>query len=116
MDEQTRYGLLQLLGDAMSAISEEAYCASWLPRTASIIHELCRRAVEEQRPQIWGNAELTPPRAKAMIFIAEQIGAWANLNGAGPGYVEFQPYPLSPDIEQAVEQEIVWESQRKHKH
>ncbi len=105
MDDATRHSLVQLLGSAMSELSEEAYCAGWLGGTEYVVPELCRRAVETGVIQRWGRWEVTPDFARGLIHIAEQIGSWADLDEPGSGYVAFQPFPIPVQYQQAVDHE-----------
>ena len=97
MDEATRHSVLQLLGQEMSDISEDCYCAGWLGGTEYVVPELCRRAAESGRPQWWGPDVVTPERARGLVHLAEQLGHWADLDEAGVGYVPFRPFPIPPE-------------------
>ena len=97
MDDATRSAVLQLLGDAMSAVSEDCWSAGWVGGAQYHIPELCRRAVEFGRPQQWGPGTITPENALGLMYLAEQIGCWADLDDAGVGYVPHQPFPIPPE-------------------
>lgn len=88
MDERTRHALLQLLGKAMSDISEECFYAGWLGGTEDEVPELCRRAIETDQPQVWGQGTITPDQAIGLNYIAEQLGYWAIWTDTG-----FEPFP-----------------------
>jgi len=105
MDDGTRHSLLQILGDEMSDISEDCYCAGWLGSTEYFVPELCRRAVESGQIQLWGAGEVTPERAKGLIALAEQIGCWADLDEQAVGYVPHQPFPVPKHLADAIEVE-----------
>src|SRR6266540_3763096 len=94
MDDATRHAVLQLLGKAMSDISEDCWSAGWLGGTESDVPELCRRAVESGQPQRWGGGTVTPEKALGLMYLAEQIGCWADLDEAGVGFVPQQPFPI----------------------
>ena len=98
MDATTRNGILHLLGDAMSDISEESYCAAWLSGWEYLLPELCRRALELQQTQIWGRCELSVETASTLSFMAERIGFWANADPDGPGYVAHSPFPIPIEV------------------
>ena len=105
MGDATRHSLIQLLGLAMSELSEEAYCAGWLGGTEYFVPELCRRAVETGVPQRWGRVVVTPEFARGLVHIAEETGSWADLNESANGYVAFQPYPIPVQYLEALSRE-----------
>lgn len=98
MDAATHHSLLQLLGDAMSDISEDCYYAGWLGDSESLIPELCRRAVETGTIQRFGHGEVTPEKALALMYLADLLGCWANLDPVGDGYVPHQAFPITPEL------------------
>jgi hypothetical protein len=97
MTDATRNAVLQLLGAAMSDISEECWCAGWLLGSEYYIPELCRRAVDSGHPQRWGPGEVTMVQALGLVYLAEQLGCWAALDSVGVGYVAHQPFPVPPE-------------------
>jgi hypothetical protein len=105
MDDATRHALLQLLGNAMSDISEEAYCAGWVVGTQYFVPELCRRAEATRQTQFWGHGEVTPEQARGLVALAELVGSWANMDEAGVAYVPHQPFPMPWEYTEVVEQE-----------
>ena len=105
MDDATRHSLVQLLGQLMSDISEDCYCAGWLGGTEYFVPELCRRAVETGQTQRWGHGEVTPEQARGMIHIAEQIGCWADLDEPGSGYTSFNPFPIPAQYINGIDRE-----------
>jgi hypothetical protein len=107
MDETTRSALVQLLGQAMSDISEDCYCASWLGGTEYSVPELCRRAIATGQTQYWGHGQVTPAQARGLTFLAEQIGAWADLDEPGDGYVPHDPFPIPQQYVEAIDREQV---------
>jgi hypothetical protein len=108
MDDATRPGLLRLLGQEMSDISEDCYCAGWLGGTEYFVPEICRRALESGRSQIWGHGEVTPARAKELTLLADQLGCWADLDEDGIGYVPHQPFPVPQQYIEALDREGAW--------
>ena len=84
----------QILGKAMSAISERCYRAGWLGGTEYFVPELCRRAVANGRSQPWGHDTVSPAEANSLIQIACTSGAWADLDDVGTGYEPFDPFPV----------------------
>ncbi len=94
MDDATRHAVLQILGNAMSDISEESYCAGWATGTEYIVPELCRRALDSGQPERWGRWEVTPETARGLTHLAGELGCWATLNDSGTGYVPHQPFPV----------------------
>jgi len=105
MEDATRHALLQQLGAAMSAISEDCYCAGWLGGTEYLVPELCRRAASAKQTQYWGHGEVTPEQAFGLIALAELVGSWADLDEAGVGYEPHQPFPLPPEYARAIDSE-----------
>jgi hypothetical protein len=103
MDDATRHALLQILGNAMSDISEDSYCAGWLGGAEYCVPELCRRALASGEPQFWGHGEVTPDQARGLMALAEIVGSWANLDEAMTGYVPFQPFPVPELYVQGIE-------------
>ncbi|HET6575988.1 MAG TPA: hypothetical protein VFG68_20475 [Fimbriiglobus sp.] len=107
MDDATRHSLLQLLGKAMSDISEECYYAGWLGGTEYFVPELCRRALESGRPQLWGHGEVTPEEARGLTYLADRLGYWADLDDAATGYVPHQPFPIPKEYAEGIDREQV---------
>jgi hypothetical protein len=105
MDDADRHAFVQQLGQAMSNISEECYCAGWLGGTEYFVPELCRRAVETVRTQYWGHGEVTPDQARELITLAERAGCWADTDYYSVGYEPFQPFPIPPEYLEAIERE-----------
>lgn len=103
MDEQTRNSLIQQLGTAMSDVSEACYCAAWLVGTEDLLPELCRRAIKSGQPQRWGHGQVTPAVARGLWLLAEQAGAWADLDPQGAGYVAHHPFPLRSGVADALD-------------
>ena len=104
MDDATRHALLQLLGNAMSGISEECWYAGWCGGAEDDIPELCRRALESGQSQPWGHGDVTPVQARGLVYPAAQMGYWATLGEAGFGYAPHQPRPLSLERLAALDQ------------
>jgi hypothetical protein len=105
MDEATKHALVQQLGDAMSDISEECYCAGWLGGTEYIVPELCRRAILSGQTQYWGFGEVTPEQARKLWELADRIGCWADTDFESVGYEPFQPFPIPAEYAEAIERE-----------
>lgn len=105
MTPETRNAILQLLGNEMSDISEDCYCAGWLGGTEYFVPELCRRANATGQTQHWGRGEVTPELALGLMALAEQIGSWADLNDDATGYVPFQPFPIPPHYREEIDRE-----------
>jgi hypothetical protein len=102
MDEAVRHALVQELGQAMSDISEDCYCAGWLGGTEYLVPELCRRAVETGQTQYWGHGEVTPELARQLFALAERAGCWADTDYYSVGYDAFQPFPIPREYVEAV--------------
>ncbi len=85
--------LTQVLGELMSAISEDCYCAGWMEGTEYLVPALCQRVLKLNRPLPWAHGELGPGMAAILQTIADKIGHWANLNDNAIGYVAFDPWP-----------------------
>ncbi|HEV8068669.1 MAG TPA: hypothetical protein VGP76_13105 [Planctomycetaceae bacterium] len=105
MTDEKRSDLVRHLGDLMSAISEECYCAGWLGGTEFTVPELCRRAAESGKTQFWGHGRIDPSQARQLAAIANQIGSWVNTDDASTGYVPFQPFPIPLEYVEAIERE-----------
>jgi hypothetical protein len=90
IDEET---LTQVLGELMSAISEDCYAAGWMNGTEYLVPALCQRVLKINRPQPWAHGELGPGMAALLQTIADKPGHWANLDKQGVGYVSFNPFP-----------------------
>jgi hypothetical protein len=113
MDDAERNALVQELGQAMSNISEDCYCAGWLGGTEYYIPELCRRAVETGRTQYWGHGAVTPQQARELMALAERAGCWADTDYYSVGYDPFQPFPIPPQYVDDIEWEQSSESARR---
>ncbi|WP_439629454.1 hypothetical protein [Gemmata sp.] len=98
MDDATRTAVLQLLGGAMSAISEECWSAGWISGTEDAIPGLCHRALESGRTQHWGRWSVTLEQARGLTFVAEQLGCWADLDDGGVRFVAHHPFPLTAEV------------------
>src|SRR3954462_11666022 len=107
MDESTRSALVQLLGRALSDVSEECYHSGWLGGNEYFVPELCRRAIATGQTQYWGHGQVTPEQARGLTFLAEQIGAWADLDEPGSGYIPFDPFSIPQQYVEAIEREQV---------
>src|SRR5437762_13129857 len=103
MDDATRHSLLQLLGKAMSDISEDCYHAGWMDGAEYIVPEWCRRAVATGRPQFWGMGEVKPERAIGLIWLAGQLGSWADLDRSRGGYIPHPSLPIPPKYADVIE-------------
>jgi hypothetical protein len=105
MDEATRHALVQQLGQEMSDISEDCYCAGWLGGTEYTVPKLCRRALELGQTQYWGHGEIAPDLARRLWELAERIGSWVDTDSDSVGYEPFQPFPIPPQYVEAIERE-----------
>lgn len=105
MGEPERHALVQRLGQEMSDLSEDCWCAGWLGGTEYFVPELCRRAVESGLSQFWGHGEITPRLAGELVALAELAGCWADTDYYSVGYDPFQPFPIPPEYIEAVERE-----------
>ena len=105
MDDAERHALVQQLGQAMSDISEDCYCAVWLGGTEYFVPELCRRAIETGQTQYWGHGETTPQQARELMALAERTGCWADTDYDSVAYDPFQPFPIPPEYVEAIERE-----------
>lgn len=113
MDEAVRHALVQQLGQEMSDISEDCYCAGWLGGTEYLVPELCRRAAESGYTQHWGHGEITPELGRQLILLAEQAGCWANTDFASVAYDPFQPFPIPLEYTAEIDREqAFWRDQQ----
>lgn len=94
----------------MSDVSEECYYAGWMLGTEYVVPELCRRALDSGEPQPWGDGEVTPEQARELTELADRLGSWADLEEQGIGYVQHDPFPLSPEQLEVVERERAFRS------
>jgi hypothetical protein len=101
-----RTSLVLRLGEFMSQVSEDCYCAGWLGGTEYLVPELCRRALAGARPQPWGHGVVTPALARTLCDIAEQLGHWVDTDEASVGYVPFRPFPIPPEYIAALDREL----------
>ena len=106
-----REDLIQRLGDLMSQVSEQCYCAGWLGGTEYLVPELCRRALASARSQPWGHSVVTPALARTLHDIAEQLGHWVDTDETSVGYVPFSPFPIPPEYIAALDRELELERQ-----
>ncbi len=90
VDEQT---LTDVLGELMSAVSEDCYNAGLMEGTEYVVPELCHRVARLQRPLPWAHGNLGPGLAAVLMKIADRLGHWANLSEVG-NYVAFEPWPI----------------------
>lgn len=72
--------LINELGELMSAVSEECYCAGWISSMDRELPLLCDRAVKEQRAQNWGQSQVTVEQATKLLDLVHTVGGWATLN------------------------------------
>ena len=105
LDEATKQGLVRLLGEAMSSISEESWYAGWVSGTEHYVPELCRRAIASGVAQIWGAGTVTPVQARGLCFIADKIGGWVNFDVEIDGFVKYEPFPIPANIAANVARE-----------
>jgi hypothetical protein len=103
-NEKTK--LIQELGELMSDISERCYYAGWLGGTEYFVPVLCRRALETNNAQPWGHGEVTPNDAKSLTDISDKLGNWVNLDEAGIGYEEFNPFPIPKEYLENLDREL----------
>jgi hypothetical protein len=40
-----------------------------------------------------------------LLYLADQLGYWANLDATGPGYLPFDPFPIPHDIAVFIDSE-----------
>ncbi len=91
MDDATRHSLVQLLGGAMSEISEDCWSAGWLTGGEDFIPELCISAATTGVSRKFGLGYVTAERARGLVYLAGHIGCWANWDPNGDEYVPHQP-------------------------
>src|SRR3954454_22175267 len=103
MGPAIRHSLVPLLGKAMSDSSEGCYHAGWMDGTEYIVPELCRRAVATGQPQFWGMGEVKPKRAIGLIWLAGQLGSWADLDRTGGGYIPHPSLPIPTKYAEVIE-------------
>lgn len=69
MDKRSaRYEALVIeLGEAMSEVSEECYCAGWLAGTEEAVPALCRAAIATGEAQPWGMGSISVETARELV-------------------------------------------------
>ena len=112
MDDMTRDAVLQLLGNAMSDISEECWYAGWVGGAEYHIPGLCRRAVETGRPQPWGHGAVTSEAALGLAYLAEQLGCWANWDRVRAAYGPHRPFPVPAEHLAALDRQPAYRPAR----
>ncbi len=85
--------LTQILGDLISAISEDCYSAGWYRGSEYIVPALCVRATKLLRPQPWAHGQVGDGLAEVLVAVSKKLGHWANLSDDGESYVPFDPWP-----------------------
>lgn len=95
----------QVLGEAMSAISERCYYAGWMGGAEYLIPELCRRAIATDTRQPWGHGFVSPGDARELCALAERAGGWVDLDETGVGYERFDPFPIPIEYAQDLDRE-----------
>jgi len=85
--------LLNILGDFVSAISEDCCYAGWIAGAEYMVPALCVRADKLSRPQRWAHGEVGHGSARVLLAIAARLGHWVNLDEAAATYVPFEPWP-----------------------
>jgi hypothetical protein len=115
VDESARHVLVQQVGEWMSDISEDCYCAGWLGGTEYFVPELCRLAIETGQTQYWGHGEITVDEARRLWALTEQAGCWAVTDSASVGYDPFDPFPIPPEYAEVLQREqLVRSSKAQH--
>lgn len=89
MTDARREALIIELGEAMSEVSEECYCAGWLIDTETIVPALCREALATGAPQRWGMGRIDVETAARLVAMADELGCWVTWSMAG--YIEHRP-------------------------
>jgi len=106
-----RADLTRRLGELISQVSEDCYCAGWLGGAEYSVPELCRRALASGRSQPWGHGVVTPALAKTLCDLADQLGHWVDTDEASVGYVPFSPFPIPPEYLAALDRDLELERQ-----
>jgi len=83
----------QLLGKAMSEISESCWGAGWRDGTEDALPPLIALAVATGENQEWGQLWIWTQDANLIMQIADALGHWATLglHIDGPEYLPYQP-------------------------
>lgn len=83
---------IKALGDAMSEVSEDCWCAGWLDGTEDVLPNLCKAAIRTGQPQGWGMWSVSIDTAEGLIAMAKHAGTWVNFNSLDdPEYVPYEP-------------------------
>jgi len=76
-DPVTREELIDILGQAMSDVSEDCWCAGWLDDTEEDLPKLVAEALRTGEPQPWGlGGYVSPEAARHLAGMRERLGAW----------------------------------------
>lgn len=95
MNPEEREATIQRLGDVMSDLQESCFCASWMCVTPTIVG-LCRRVIQTDTRQLWGNGQLSVRMAREMWSMAEAVGGWAEPDWDGNRRRYVIAHPFTP--------------------
>ncbi|MBL8020719.1 MAG: hypothetical protein JNM27_13695 [Leptospirales bacterium] len=84
---------LDLLGELLSEISQQAFAAGWTGGTEYFVPELCRRAIAERQIQYWGLSLVSPDLGRRLFQIADLAGSWVDYENPDR-FVPFNPFPI----------------------
>jgi hypothetical protein len=101
--------LIHLLGDMMTIVSEDAYCANWMGNTGDVVPELCRRVLDKRFDQPWADGYLSVPQAYVIQAIADRLGSWVDFprNGEWTSeYVRYTPGPIPDSVTEELDRSL----------
>lgn len=93
LDDTDRDSLIRTLGELMSAVSEDCYCAGWLDGTEHVVPALCMLVAKTKRPHSWGMGQLDTGMAAVLLTLADKLGHWVTLGDGATKYEPFDPWP-----------------------
>ena len=106
--DEERNALIQRIGQIMSDISEECWCAAWLYGTEFILPSMFYLKPETEWTWGMGMEDMSTELRKA-AELAEQVGTWAVYNSDAfvkdyQEYIAFDPRPLinAKSLQEAV--------------
>jgi len=91
MDERTRKALIIALGQMMSNVSENCWCAGWLVDLEEELPILCEKALKTKQPQRFGRDHITVGDAEIITALVDLLGHWVILD-SGSGRQGYKPY------------------------
>lgn len=77
----TRKHLMEILRDAMSDASEDAWSASWYSGLEELLPDVCRKMTGKRKTTSYRTIYIDPTSATLMCEIADVLGHWVDMHG-----------------------------------